>query len=534
MSRHIDLPSIGVEDWMLHFKAKLAHIADLYHPMISLDGGNFIPAKNNLIVGLPFDVFLHLVRALDVWDILRLRAVWNIQAEIILKRRPLPYPSFKTRASTTPNELKLSVLRAAALERNLLSLRPRLRSPPKVLQEPTRHFGDPIVLLSGGRYFVTGATGTTGGGSISVWDLTTGSRLTSFEIRKEDIVLQWRAVDNGRGVMFLVRDGILSGVVQHYHLLRLEFNPQVEPVEAIFFHHSSLVQELPIADGSLSEDYVIFLGIDTDGTVVIFVFQWRDGKMMSIKTNLVAPEYPYLAILSTDALLIWVNSPASIWTYSIPLSDITANFSSPPSPPIYLADLKMTVLSHTANMDITVSPTFDHLYCDTTRVWPSKPFEVTIDLPLSLLYVSQYLEGPPEFRKAWIRLGHEYMPTTTDRITRPANRVYFAPLTILTKPMFQGTNSPPVNYPIICAESANVIFPEVLPSGEVCMRIITLPPDTAADRMRDPQWYNENLIRTLEMPPELDIRKVVNMCYDQATGISVIALSDGDIFILEY
>lgn len=137
--------------------------------------------------------------------------VWNVQAELMLKRRPLPYPPFKNRASIAPDELKISVLRAARLERNLLSPRPRLRSFPKVLQEPTRHFGDPIVILSGGKYFVTGATGTTGGGSISVWDLTTGIRLASFEIRKEDIVLQWRPDDNGQGVMFLVRDGILSG-----------------------------------------------------------------------------------------------------------------------------------------------------------------------------------------------------------------------------------------------------------------------------------------------------------------------------------
>lgn len=63
-------------------------------------------------------------------------------------------------------------------------------------------------------------------------------------------------------------------------------------MEARFFHHSSLVQELPVADGSLSQDYVIFLGIDTDGTVIIFVFQWRDGKMMSLKTNLVAVSSP--------------------------------------------------------------------------------------------------------------------------------------------------------------------------------------------------------------------------------------------------
>lgn len=97
---------------------------------------------------------------------------------------------------------------------------------------------------------------------------------------------------------------VISSAVQHYHLLRLEFNPHMEPVEARFFHHSSLIQELPIADGTLSEDYVIFLGIDTDGTVVIFIFKWRDGEMMSLKTNLVAVCASFMHI---DTLMIYVT-----------------------------------------------------------------------------------------------------------------------------------------------------------------------------------------------------------------------------------
>lgn len=240
-----------------------------------------------------------------------------------------------------------------------------------------------------------------------------------------------------------------------------------------------------------------------------------------------------MAILSTDALLIWVNSPVSTWTYSIPLSEIRANFSSPPSAQIYFPNPKMTVLSHVSNVDMTASPTFDHLYCDTVRVWPSKPSQLVVDLPLSLLYVSHLSESLPEGPKTWIRLGHEYMPVMHN-LAQPAYRVYFAPLTILTKPMYQGASSPPVNYPIICAGPANVVFPEVIPSGEVRMRIMTLPSNIEANRLKHPQWYNDNLIRTLEMPPELEIRKVVNMCFDEATGILVIALSDGDIFILEY
>jgi len=88
-----------------------------------------------------------------------------------------------------------------------------MRSPPRILHEPGRAHGDTLVLLPGGRHLVTGATSGRGdgtGGVIRVWDLTTGDRLASFEVRPEDDVLQWRPVDDGRAVMFLVRDGILS------------------------------------------------------------------------------------------------------------------------------------------------------------------------------------------------------------------------------------------------------------------------------------------------------------------------------------
>lgn len=55
--------------------------------------------------------------------------------------------------------------------------------------------------------------------------------------------------------------------------------------EAFFFHHSSLIQELPVADTSLSEDVVLILAIDLDSTITIFILQWRHGTVVSVKTD---------------------------------------------------------------------------------------------------------------------------------------------------------------------------------------------------------------------------------------------------------
>jgi len=76
-----------------------------------------------------------------------------------------------------------------------------------------------------------------------------------------------------------------SSDAQHYHLLRLEFSEGLYSTQATFFHHSSLRQELPVADTSLSEDVVLVLGIDTDGTLTMFILQWREGTMVSVKTD---------------------------------------------------------------------------------------------------------------------------------------------------------------------------------------------------------------------------------------------------------
>lgn len=73
---------------------------------------------------------------------------------------------------------------------------------------------------------------------------------------------------------------------QHYHLLRLEFCQHEGVARANFSHHSSLMQELPVADSSISEDVVLVLGQDVDETITIFVLQWRNGTMVSAKTDI--------------------------------------------------------------------------------------------------------------------------------------------------------------------------------------------------------------------------------------------------------
>lgn len=237
--------------------------------------------------------------------------VWTILAETITRRRPLPLPSFRSRSSLSLSDLEEAVCEAARLERNWLSSYARLRCPPKVLHEPNRRLGDPVVLLPGGRFIVTGAASGRGGGGtggvIRIWDLLNSVLVGTFEVRPEDTVLQWRPVDEGRAVMFMIRDGILTKLVpifhhafpqslihhsissdkeQHYHLLRLDFSEHEGVAVARFSHHSSLMQEPPVADSSISEDVVLVLGQDVDGMITIFVLHWRDGTMVSAKTDI--------------------------------------------------------------------------------------------------------------------------------------------------------------------------------------------------------------------------------------------------------
>lgn len=48
------------------------------------------------------------------------------------------------------------------------------------------------------------------------------------------------------------------------------------------------MQQLPVADTSLSEEVLLMLGIDrNDNTITMFILNWRDGTMVSVKTDVV-------------------------------------------------------------------------------------------------------------------------------------------------------------------------------------------------------------------------------------------------------
>lgn len=309
------------------------------------------------------------------------------------------------------------------------------------------------------------------------------------------------------------------------------------------------MQELPVADTSLSEDVVIVLAIDSDATITMFILHWRRGTMVSVKTDVspvsiirlrlpslpfrftcnIQPEHPYFAILSLNDLSIWIDSPSAPRTYSFPLSTIFPHLSYPPQPPIFLPQPTPTVLTHISNTTPSAPANYTPLYRDTTRKWPMGPNSALLSRPLSILHVACRFDEDTE--RIFTSLSHEYLPT--DFTSRPTERAYFAPMSILTTPISDPTGEV-INFPVIAAESANVILPELLPSGEAELRVITLPPDVPAERHRHPQWYNDNLMRPLEAPPELDLAGVVIMSLDDATGVLAVAVQGGDIFILEY
>lgn len=501
------------------------------------------------IANLSFDVFLELIRRLEVWDVVNLRvtckalyeqirtlSVWTILAETITRRRPLPLPSFRSRSDLSLSDLETAVCEAARLERNWLSGYGRLRRPPKVLHEPNRRLGDPVVLLPGGRFIVTGAASGRGGvgtgGIIRIWDLLNSVLVGTFEVHPADTILQWRPVDEGRAVMFMIRDGTLTtDRKQHYHLLRVDFfELEGGGAEAIFSHHISLMQELPVADSSLSEDVVLVLGQDVDGMITIFVLNWRDQTMVSAKTDIPCPTNPYFAILSLKSVSIWVDSPSSPQTYSYPLSELYPHLSRTPSQIIHLRNPQITVLSHVANINPSPPPEFEPLYRDNSRMWTTGPSDRLLARPLSILHVAVRREESNSL--LYTSLSHEYVPTQFT--SRPSYRTYFAPLLILSQTFDEDPDAAPIEYPVIAAESANIIFPELLPSGDTQLRVITIPPDDPAERNRNPQWYNDNLIRTLEIPTQLDLTKVVQISLDNAAGILGVVVDDGDIFILEY
>lgn len=187
-------------------------------------------------------------------------------------------------------------------------------------------------------------------------------------------------------------------------------------------------------------------------------------------------------------------------------------------------------MSHVANINPSPLPEFESLYRDISRMWTTGPSDRLLARPLSILHVAVRREESNA--QLYTSLSHEYVPTQFT--SRPSHRTYFAPLAILSQTVDEDADIAPIEYPVIAAESANIIFPETLPSGGTRLRVMTIPPDDPEERNRDPQWYNDHLIRTMEIPPELDLTKVVQISLDNATGILGVVMEEGNIFILEY
>lgn len=73
-----------------------------------------------------------------------------------------------------------------------------------------------------------------------------------------------------------------------------------------------------------------------------------------------------------------------------------------------------------------------------------------------------------------------------------------------------------------------------------CLRFVTFPPIfTALDRKRDRPgkgrlWREEAVVRTLEIPEELDLDGVETINIDQSQGAVILSVKEGKIFILRY
>lgn len=70
-----------------------------------------------------------------------------------------------------------------------------------------------------------------------------------------------------------------------------------------------------------------------------------------------------------------------------------------------------------------------------------------------------------------------------------------------------------------------------------CLRFVTFPPVfTAVDRKREKGrlWREEAVVRTLEIPEELDLDGVETINIDQSQGAVILSVKEGKIFILRY
>lgn len=70
-----------------------------------------------------------------------------------------------------------------------------------------------------------------------------------------------------------------------------------------------------------------------------------------------------------------------------------------------------------------------------------------------------------------------------------------------------------------------------------CLRFVTFPPVfTAVDRKREKGrvWREQAVVRTLEIPEELDLDGVETINIDQSQGAVILSVKEGKIFILRY
>ena len=169
------------------------------------------------------------------------------------------------------------------------------------------------------------------------------------------------------------------------------------------------------------------------------------------------------------------------------------------------------------------------LYRDVSRRWATSPESPLLSRPLSSLNIA--CRRDEVTGRIYTCLSHELLPTEFS--SQPTDRTYFEPISIVTKPVTTSQRGDITEVPIIAAEAANVIVPELLSSGEVQLKVITLPSDDPAERYYHPQWYNGQM-RPLEAPPELTLRTILIMSLDDAAGVLAIAVEGGDIFVLEY
>lgn len=124
-------------------------------------------------------------------------------------------------------------------------------------------------------------------------------------------------------------------------------------------------------------------------------------------------------------------------------------------------------------------------------------------------------------------LSHCTLPVPYD--DRPHVRIFFAPFEVVVSP--PGTDP---RHALIIAESKHAVWLERLPGDAVVLRMCSFPPDDMRALKESPQWYTDRLVRTLEVPKELDLYLVCDLALNEAHGIIVLSLLDGTLCTLQY